>query len=45
MVYWTLGGFVCTCWMVRWRGMNVSGVVVGESTSALGDKRVCVEVV
>jgi hypothetical protein len=31
--------------LVRWRGMSVSGVVVGESTSALGDRRVCVEVV
>jgi hypothetical protein len=41
IVYWTLRDFVCT----RWVGMNVSGVVVGESTSALGDRMVCVEVV
>ena len=46
MVYWTLRGFVCASWVVRWRGMNVSWVaVVGESASALGDRRVCVEVV
>jgi hypothetical protein len=36
----------CTRWVVRWRRMNVSGVVVvGESTIALEDRRVCVEVV
>jgi hypothetical protein len=34
-----------TSWVVRWLGMNASGVVVGESTSALGERRVCVEVV
>ncbi len=45
MVSWTLRGFVCTRWVVRWRGMNVSGVVVGESTSVLGGRRVCGEVV
>jgi hypothetical protein len=46
MVYWSLRGFVCASWVVRWRGMNVSWVVVvGESASALGDRRVCVEVV
>jgi hypothetical protein len=45
MVYWTLRGFVCTSWVVSWWGTNVSGFVVGESTSALGDRRVCVEVV
>ncbi len=45
-VYWTLHGFVCASWAVRWRGMNVSFVVVvGKSASALGDRRVCVEVV
>ncbi len=38
---------VCASCVVRWRGMNVSWVVVGESASAsaLGDRRVCVEVV
>ncbi len=30
VVYWTLHGFVCVSW-----------VVVGESGSALGDRRVC----
>ncbi len=45
MVYWTLRGFVCISWVVRWRGINVNGVVVGESRSALGDRKVCVEVV
>jgi hypothetical protein len=45
MVYWTLRGFACRSWMVRWWGMNASLVVVGESVSALGDRRVCVEVV
>jgi hypothetical protein len=46
---WLIGRCVVLCvhvwWFVGWRGMNVSGVVVGESTSALGDGRVCVEVV
>jgi hypothetical protein len=46
---WLVGRWVVLCvhvgWFVGWRGMNVSGVVVGESTSALGDRRVCVEVV
>ena len=46
---WFIGRCVVLCvhvwWFVGWRGMNVSGVVVGESTSALGDGRVCVEVV
>jgi hypothetical protein len=38
--------FVCASWVVRWRGMNVSWVmVVGESAIALEDRRVCVEVV
>ncbi len=37
--------FVCASWVVRWRRMNVSGVVVGESTGALRDRRVCAEVV
>jgi hypothetical protein len=37
--------FVCTRWVARWRERNVSGVVVDEGTSALGDRRVCVEVV
>jgi hypothetical protein len=32
MVYWTLRGFICASW------------VVGESASALRDRRVCVEV-
>ena len=45
---WLVGRWVVLCvhvgWFVGWRGMNVSGVVVGESTSALGDRRVCVEV-
>ncbi len=47
MVYWTLRGFVCASWVVRWRGTNVSWVVVavGASASGLGDIRVCVEVV
>ncbi len=45
MVYLRLRGFVCISWVVRWRGMNASGVVVGESRSALGDRKVCVEVV
>jgi hypothetical protein len=46
MVYWTLRDFVCASWVVRWRGINVSFVlVVGASASALGDRRVCVEVV
>ena len=37
---------VCASWAVQWRGMNVRfAVVVGESASALGDRRVCVEVV
>ncbi len=40
-VFGTLRGFVFTSCVVRWRGMTVSGVVVGESTSALGDGRVC----
>ena len=43
---WLIGRCVVLCvhvgWFVGWRGMNVSGVVVGESTSALGDRRVCV---
>ena len=35
---------VCASWAVQWRGMNVRfAVVVGESASALGDRRVCVE--
>ena len=35
---------VCASWAVQWRGMNVHfAVVVGESASALGDRRVCVE--
>jgi hypothetical protein len=46
---WLIGRCVVLCvhvgWLVGWRGMNVSGVVVGESMSALGDRRVCVEVV
>ncbi len=42
MAYWTLRGFVCTSWVVLWRGC---WVVVGEDASALGDRRVCVEVV
>ncbi len=33
----------CASWAVRRRGMNVPFVVVGESASALGDRRVCVE--
>jgi hypothetical protein len=37
--------FVFASWLVRWRGMSVSWVVVGESASALGDRRVCVQVV
>jgi hypothetical protein len=45
MVYWTPRGFVCGSWVVRWQGMNVIWVVVGESGSALGDRRVCVEAV
>ncbi len=45
MVYWTLLDFACTSWVVRWWGMNANWVVVGESESALGDRRVCVEVV
>ncbi len=46
MVYWTLRGFVCASRVVRWRGMNISWVVVVDgSASALGDRRVCVEVV
>ncbi len=46
MVYWRLRGFVCASWVVRWRGgMSVSWVVVCKSASALGDGRVCVEVV
>jgi hypothetical protein len=44
IVYWTLHDFVCTRWLVRRRGMNITGVVVGESTSVLGDRRICVEV-
>jgi hypothetical protein len=44
-VYWTLRGFVCASWVVRWWDMKVSWVVVGESVSALGDRRNCVEVV
>jgi hypothetical protein len=41
------GGFVCASLIVRWGGeMTLSwGVVFGESAAALGDKRVCVEVV
>ncbi len=39
MVYWTLRGFVCASWVVRWRGMNIS------CANALGDRRVYVEVV
>ncbi len=40
------GGFVCASWVVRWREMNVSWVmVVAESASALGDSRVCMEFV
>ncbi len=43
MVYWTLRGYVCTSWVVLWRGINVSlVVVVGASASALRDRRVCV---
>ncbi len=46
MVYWTLRDFMFVIWVVRWRGINVSFVVVvGASASALGDRRVCVEVV
>ncbi len=45
---WLIGRCVVLCvhvgWFVGWQGMNVSGVVVGESTSAFGDRRVCVEV-
>jgi hypothetical protein len=37
--------FVCACRVVSWREMNVNRVVVGESASALGDRRVYVEVV
>ncbi len=38
-------GLLDVAWF-RWRGMNVSWVVVvGESASALGDRRVCVVVV
>ncbi len=38
--------FLCASWVVRWRGgINVILVVVGESANALGDRRVCVEVV
>jgi hypothetical protein len=44
--YWKLCGFVCSSRVVRWRGIKVSFVVVvGESASALRDRRVCVEVV
>ncbi len=36
----------CVCPLGRWRGVNVSWmVVVGESASASGDRRACVEVV
>jgi hypothetical protein len=46
MVYWTLRGFKCASWVVRWRRMKVSWVVVvGESASALGGRSVCVKVV
>jgi len=50
MVYWTLRGFcVCKLGGSLAREMNVSFmvvvVVVGGSASALGDRRVCVEVV
>ena len=31
--------FVCTSWVVRWRGMNINWVVVGESTSVLGGRQ------
>jgi hypothetical protein len=40
-----MDGFVCIRWVVLWRGMNAIEDVVGESTIALGDRRVCVEVV
>ncbi len=36
MVNWMLLGFVCASWVVCWREINVSWVVVGESASALG---------
>jgi hypothetical protein len=50
MVYWTLRGFcVCKLGGSLAREMNVSFmvvvVVVVGSASALGDRRVCVEVV
>ena len=38
-------GFVRTSWVVLWRGMDVRWVVIGESESALGDRRVCAYVV
>ncbi len=34
-------GFVRTSWVVLWRGMDVRWIVIGESESALGDRRVC----
>ncbi len=46
---WFIGGCVVLCVQVGWfvgGGMNVSWmVVVGESASASGDRRACVEVV
>ncbi len=46
MVYWTLRGIVGGGWVVRWRGVNASFVVVVDgSASALGDRRFYVEVV
>jgi hypothetical protein len=44
MVYWTLHGYVRASLVVHRWGMNVSWVAVGASASALGDRRVCVEV-
>jgi hypothetical protein len=41
-VYWTLRDFVCASWVVCW--LEMKGVV-GKSASALGDRRICVEVV
>jgi hypothetical protein len=38
-------GFLCASWVICWRGMKVSWVVaVGESASALGDRRVCMSI-
>jgi hypothetical protein len=43
--YWTLRGFVCASWSLEGEMVVSFVVAVGASGSALGERRVCVEVV